>query len=87
MGSTNIETPSLEFVYASLTLEEDNEHDLIIEEANINHKEEDFKFMLLGKLLTNKPVKFNLMKETLASIWGLGNGMSVKEVSSNLFLF
>lgn len=50
-------------------------------------QQDDFSFMLMGRILIDKPIKFNFMKETVSPIWRPGKGMSVREVSSNLFHF
>lgn len=45
---------------------------------------EDYKFVIVVHLAIEKPIKFNILKDTLASIWRLGRGMSVKETTPNL---
>lgn len=60
---------------------------MVVDEESTDESYDDFKYTLVGKLLTEKPVKFNFMRDTLAAVWRPGKGMSVKEISSNLFLF
>lgn len=78
---------SLESACASLTLEEEEDFGLVIGEEESTNTLEDYKYVLVGKILTEKRIKFNIMKETLAAIWRPGKGMCVKEAAPNLFLF
>ncbi|XP_019155810.1 PREDICTED: uncharacterized protein LOC109152623 [Ipomoea nil] len=48
--------------------------------------DEDFRFVLVSKLLTNKIIKFNFMKETMTAVWRLGRGLVVTELAPNLFI-
>ncbi|KAL2935792.1 Gag polyprotein [Bienertia sinuspersici] len=43
--------------------------------------------MLVGKLLTNRPINYEAMKKTFRSIWRLKEGMAVRMVEANLFVF
>jgi hypothetical protein len=42
---------------------------------------------LVGSLLSDKPVKFHVMKERLATIWRPGQGVSISAMEENKFLF
>lgn len=86
MASSSSNPKALESVYASLTLEEEDEGGLEFEDESTEVKE-DYRYILVGKLLTEKPIKFNIMKDTLAAIWRPGRGMSVKELAVNRVLF
>lgn len=44
-------------------------------------------YRLVGKLLTNRPFSKNAMKNTLLKIWKPLNGLAVRELESNLFIF
>ena len=41
----------------------------------------------MGRFLTNRPINFVAMKNTLASIWRSVKGVYVKDLSPSLFLF
>lgn len=45
------------------------------------------KFCLVERFLTEKVVNFAAMKNTMASLWCLGLGVYIKELSPTLFLF
>lgn len=42
---------------------------------------------LVGKLLTGKPFNFEALKRTLTSVWSLKDGVAIRAVDSNLFVF
>lgn len=76
----------LEKACASLSLLEDEEEGLEFGHDKIQIFEEELKHTLVGKLLTDKPFKFHIMKDIMAAVWRPGKGMFV-EVTQNLFLF
>lgn len=43
--------------------------------------------MLVGKLLTNRPFNFEAMKRTLKSVWRLKDGIAIRMVETNFFIF
>lgn len=78
---------TLENVCASLTLTEEEDEGLIIGDEDVIGASEDYKYALIGRLLTDKPIKFNIMKDTLAAVWRPGRGLRATEVAPNLFMF
>lgn len=48
---------------------------------------DDDVFTVVGTVLTDKAVKFNFLKETMATVWRPVKGMTAKELASNLFIF
>lgn len=78
---------SLENACALLSLIEDEDEGLVIGNDDIKEVGEEFKFTLVGHLATEKPIKFNVLKDTLALVWSPGKGMNVIEAAPNLFLF
>lgn len=42
---------------------------------------------LVGKLLTGKPYNFEALKRTLTSIWSVKEGVAIRAVDTNLFMF
>lgn len=77
----------LETQYATLSLDEEEEVEFPLKEDEEETNLQENEFTLVGKLLTDKAVKFNFMKDTLASIWRPARGMMFEELSNNLFLF
>lgn len=87
MASSSSGTHGIESKYATLNLNEEEEDVLVIEGGYNIEFQEETRFVLIRKLLTEKPIKFNFMKDTLAATWRPGKGMIVREVTTNLFLF
>lgn len=78
---------SLENACASLTLSEEEEYGLVIGDEDVKNVCEDYKYALIECLLTEKPIKFNIMRDTLASVWKPGKGLRISEIAPNLFMF
>ncbi|XP_019156927.1 PREDICTED: uncharacterized protein LOC109153517 [Ipomoea nil] len=76
--------------YSALSLGDDEEEfddEFPIAEGAAADIEIETPFILVGKLLSEKPTRFNFLKDTMASIWKPKKGMMAREVSTNLFLF
>lgn len=78
---------SLEEVCESLSLIDDEDIGWVVEATTVKDGIDDLRLVLVGKLATNKPVKFNVLKDTLALVWRPGKGMAVDEVAPNLYVF
>lgn len=48
---------------------------------------EDLIFTLVGKFITDKAIKFPIMRDTMATIWRPGRGMAIKELLNHTYLF
>lgn len=77
---------SLDAACASLSLLEEDEG-LEFGNDEFQTTKEELNYSLVGKLLTEKPFKFHILRDTMAAVWRPGKGMSVMELSTNLFLF
>ena len=51
------------------------EEGLVIEDVDLDVQTEDFRWCLVGRILTDKVVNFGAMKNTLASLWRLVKGV------------
>lgn len=76
----------------SITLEDEEEGGLAIEEEVFHKKEQDFngfdvKLCVVGRFITEGQVDFLAMKQTLATLWKPGMGVYIKDLEANLFLF
>lgn len=78
---------SLENACASLTLVEEEEDGLIFGNEDIRDSDEEYKLALVGRLTTDRPIKFNVMRDTMAAVWRPGKGMKATEIAANLFIF
>ena len=47
----------------------------------------ELRYRLVGRFLTDKPINFTAMKNTLASVWEPGKGINIKEVGAGRYLF
>ncbi|XP_019191313.1 PREDICTED: nucleolin-like [Ipomoea nil] len=72
---------------ASLSLDEEEDEALVISIDEVNEDRVEFKYMLVGKLLTDKPIKFMNLRDTIAATWRPGMGMMMTEADYNLFVF
>nr|GMD81146.1 uncharacterized protein LOC109179748 [Ipomoea batatas] len=73
---------------AALTLEEEEEiGGLVVGAEDVCEEVQSFKFAAVGRLLTDRPIKFPIVRDTMAGVWRLGKGVTIKELQHNLFLF
>nr|GLL44560.1 uncharacterized protein LOC109150754 [Ipomoea trifida] len=74
---------------ATLTLadleDEDGSHQ--IGNVHIPTLEGEEEFYAVGRLLTEKPVKFVFFRDTMAEVWRPSLGMNIKELQPRRFLF
>lgn len=74
-------------ICASLSLEDENEEEVVVGVEDVKALEEGNKYVLVGRFVTSKPIKFHIMSDMLASIWRPGKGVMISDVTPNLFLF
>lgn len=73
--------------YANLSIDEEGEDGLILEEPPANQIGVDYSLCLVGSFLSDRKVNFSAMKDTLASIWRPVKGVYMEETSyPNLFI-
>ncbi|MCH94705.1 hypothetical protein A2U01_0015670, partial [Trifolium medium] len=71
-----------------LSLHEEEEEEgftFDIEEDDESHI--DFRWCLVGRFLSNRPIHVNSMKATMADVWRPVKGVKIKEATTGLFLF
>lgn len=85
MATSSSNYKPIEEECAVLTIDEEEDSGLVLEEEDGMHNEESY--ILVGKLLIEKPVKVNYMKETLVAAWGPGKGMTVKRLLKTYTFF
>lgn len=67
---------------------DDKEDTIISLRRGTNHGDAiNEQLCLVGRFLTRKPIRTLVMKDKLAVIWQPGDGISIKVLDSNLFLF
>lgn len=87
MASSSKGKEPLEEQYAALNIHDTDEVEIQLDEGVLNPTEDDEIFTLVGTVYTDKIVKFNYMKEILATVWRPIKGMLAKEIAPNLFVF
>lgn len=79
---------NLEEAYANLSLNNEDEDGLILEDIPENVTKEGLDRCLVGCFVTNRKVNFMAMQDTLASIWRPVKGVFMEETNrTNMFLF
>lgn len=76
--------------YASLSLGKEAICELEIQESLENGGQGehiDLRWAAVGRFLSEKAIKFDVMRQVLASVWRPVFGIHVKELSGNLYLF
>ena len=75
----------LENLWGKLSLTEEEQTEVVVEEDWI--EDEVGRKCLIGKLLLNRRVNVEVMKNVLSNIWKLSSGLTIKEVGSRSFIF
>lgn len=70
--------PDLERLYERLTIEDEEESGIIVGVAEGQDKTDSF--ILVGRFLTDKNIKFQAMQNVLPSIWRPKEGMEVHDI-------
>lgn len=78
----------LEETYANLSLNNEEDEGLVLEDIPESDEAEGLERCLVGRFLTNKKVNFVAMQDTLSSIWRPVKGVFMEETTQlNMFLF
>lgn len=72
---------------ANLTLVDKYEVEITVENAAAEVSPEEYKYCLVGRLTTEKPIKFQFFRDTMVVVWRPGRGVYIKEIQTNLYLF
>ncbi|XWS15361.1 hypothetical protein CRYUN_Cryun35bG0090100 [Craigia yunnanensis] len=87
MASSSNQSLGLEESYAKLTLDDEEEGGLVFDDIGGEEDSVGFQWCLVGHFLTDRPINFAAMKNTLASIWRPMKRVCIKDLSLLLFLF
>lgn len=80
----SVEDINAQMAKASIEEEENEEiffEDDVVEDSN------RFELCLVGRFLTEKSINTRAMKTKLADIWRPGNGINIKDIKPDVFLF
>lgn len=76
---------SLEEMYVNLVLEDEEEEAIIVESTDVAEVRQSF--VLVGRLLTEKNINFNALRNVIASLWRSKEGMEIHDVGGGRYLF
>ena len=68
--------------FAGLTLFNEEDEELLLNEETSGHCRLRYELCLVGKFLTDKSVNFNAMKNRMAMLWWPGRGLCIKDIES-----
>lgn len=72
---------------AGLTLADDDDYEIVVPRVAVETEPEALRYCLVGRLVTDKPIKFPFFKDTMAAAWRPGRGVSIREIQPKLYLF
>ncbi|KHN17704.1 hypothetical protein glysoja_005901, partial [Glycine soja] len=56
-------------------------------EEHTETSEIDLSLCFVGRFMSDKPTRFQLMQERMSLVWRPLNGISISQINDNLFLF
>ncbi|KAF4349769.1 hypothetical protein G4B88_029517 [Cannabis sativa] len=75
--------------WADICLEDEEEHEALFDDDCIGEEEADFdyRWCLVGRLLSGKVSDFKIFQNIMADLWKPGKGITIKILDQNRFLF
>lgn len=70
-----------------LSLIEEEEEGLVYNVENDVEPSLDVELCLVGRFLTDRPIRTHIMKERMAGVWRPRKGVTIKEVELGRFVF
>lgn len=70
-----------------LSLVDDEEEGLSLQVEEDAETKHDLRLCLVGRFLTDRPIRVVIRKARMAGIWRPVKGVTIKEASPSLFLF
>lgn len=77
----------MERAFENLSLLEEEEDELVIDPQNVPQEEGVADYCVVGRVVSDQPIIFNLLRFRMALIWKPTKGVHVKEIGDNRFLF
>lgn len=66
---------------------EDDADGVVVEVEDIVQPEYDFRYAAVGRVVTDRPVKFVVFRDVIATAWRPTKGVHVREIGNDRFLF
>lgn len=83
----NLPPVMMEEDLAHLSIEDEEEEELVVEQIDKEAKEDEFLLCLVGRALTNGALHFPSLKNILAEIWHPIEGVTITELEGKRILF
>lgn len=80
MGTT------LDDACAALAIEEENDG-LVVGLDDVDVSSVDMRFAAVGRVVTERPVRFPIFRDVISSVWHPLRGVSIKEIGQGRFVF
>ena len=77
----------LEQLWGKLSLTKEEQIDVILDKDWCEEVNEVGKYCIIGKMVLNRRVNMEAMKNVLCNVWKSFFGMSIKEVRDRLYIF
>lgn len=88
MASSSFNGNDLADAWSNIAIDdEENRGTVIPHEPDIGHPNMRKKWVLVGRLLTDKVINFSAMQQSLASLWRPAMGICIQDLAPNLFSF
>lgn len=75
--------PQLENMF----LVDDEDAGLVFRLENAGEGIENLELCLVGRFISNRPIRSHIMKKQMRGIWRTGKRVSIREVEQGLFIF
>ncbi|XVF83422.1 hypothetical protein PTKIN_Ptkin16aG0485400 [Pterospermum kingtungense] len=71
-----------------MSLADEEDEGLVLEDV-VNNQQPliSYDLYVVGRFLTDRHIRFPIMKDRMASLWRAGRGVAIKEFGSQMFLF
>ncbi|CAI9757017.1 unnamed protein product [Fraxinus pennsylvanica] len=77
---------ALEDIYAKISLE-DEEQGVELQGDDAIQENEEYRYCLVGRFLTDRIIHFVSMRNTMAAIWRPKKGICIKDIGAGLYIF
>ncbi|CAO2813960.1 unnamed protein product [Amaranthus hypochondriacus] len=73
--------------YARLQLHSEEEDVVDLSSSGSETVDETLGLRVMAKLLTDKPINFDALKRTMMNVWNLREGVLIRSIEINMFIF
>jgi len=77
---------ALEDLYTKLKID-DEERGIELLEDDVPQENNEYRYCLVGRFLTDRVVHFISMRSTIASIWRPNKGVCIKDLGAEIYVF